>query len=229
MDEIYTQIKAKIINEQRDAQRRIRPEELADELRVSTTPVRDALKLLAREKLVTNIPNTGFFTKPVSEREMRDLFNLQWLLIDGSLRVIARNDGLLTLNASGILSHGRRQLRNCPPQSAAELADAFFLQIVRQSGNADAVDVIRNINERSCYFRLKECAFDADAVDDLASICETYYRRETEALRSEYRNYHDRRLKRLPRLISKIRHSGDAGPYADSSLSEIDWPGGGVS
>ena len=42
---------------------RIRPELLVDELRVSTTTVRESLIQLAAERLITEVPKSGFFAK----------------------------------------------------------------------------------------------------------------------------------------------------------------------
>lgn len=54
----------------------IRHTEMADELGVSVTPLREALIELAREGLIEARPNRGFVVAPFGERELRDLYEL---------------------------------------------------------------------------------------------------------------------------------------------------------
>lgn len=55
---------------------------LADELGVSRTPVREALKQLELDGLVDNIPNRGVIVKGISKQDIRDIFTLR-LAIEG--------------------------------------------------------------------------------------------------------------------------------------------------
>ena len=47
---------------------------IAEELKVSRTPVRDAFKQLAKEQLVEYIPNKGCFAKGFSHKDMADIY-----------------------------------------------------------------------------------------------------------------------------------------------------------
>src|SRR5690606_24012418 len=55
---------------------------LAEELGVSTTPVREALTRLAAERLIVFAPKRGFFAKTASEEELRGLYTLNQTLLD---------------------------------------------------------------------------------------------------------------------------------------------------
>ena len=59
--------------------RHLSPVELADQMRVSITPIRDALVRLAEEGYLTWAATRGYFTKPFSVDEQRDLLSLLWL------------------------------------------------------------------------------------------------------------------------------------------------------
>ena len=50
---------------------------LADMLKMSRTPIREALKELKSDDLVQLIPGTGIFVKELSEKELRDLFDVR--------------------------------------------------------------------------------------------------------------------------------------------------------
>jgi len=53
---------------------------LADLLKMSRTPIRDALKELKSDDLVQLIPGTGIIVKELSEKELRDLFSVRLAL-----------------------------------------------------------------------------------------------------------------------------------------------------
>src|SRR5215831_12141198 len=54
--------------------------QLAGELGVSRTPVREALLRLVREGLVENDPHRGFFVAPLSRQEVLDTYPIVWAL-----------------------------------------------------------------------------------------------------------------------------------------------------
>src|SRR5689334_1233539 len=56
--------------------RRLSPPDLAAELRVSVTPVRDALARLAAEGFISGRGGRGFFTKAYTVEEQRSLLQL---------------------------------------------------------------------------------------------------------------------------------------------------------
>lgn len=63
---------------------------LADEFEVSRTPVREALKQLQTEGLVTIRPRVGTFVTRPSRREINELFQLKELLEGAAARLLAQ-------------------------------------------------------------------------------------------------------------------------------------------
>lgn len=53
---------------------------LADELDVSRTPIREALKQLELEELVVSIPNRGMMVQGMSDHDIDDIFTIRYLL-----------------------------------------------------------------------------------------------------------------------------------------------------
>jgi DNA-binding GntR family transcriptional regulator len=80
-DHAYEKIKQQIMFGELSAGHRLHIEEIAEQLRVSSTPVRESLFRLATERFITAIPRAGFFVKSVSEAEIRDLYKLNNLLL----------------------------------------------------------------------------------------------------------------------------------------------------
>lgn len=89
----------------------IRLEQLAAELGISVTPVREALFALRAEGLITQQPRRGFVVLPVTDRDVTDVANVQ-AHVGGELAARA---------ARNITDHQLRELK----QIQAELEDAY--------------------------------------------------------------------------------------------------------
>jgi DNA-binding GntR family transcriptional regulator len=62
---------------------------IAEELGISRTPLREALKVLATEGLVTMKMRRGAYVTEVSEKDLRDVYHLLALLESDAARVVA--------------------------------------------------------------------------------------------------------------------------------------------
>jgi GntR family transcriptional regulator, carbon starvation induced regulator len=136
--------------------RRLTPTDLATELQVSVTPVRDALARLAAEGFISGRNGRGFFTKTYTVDEQRDLSQL-----------------LLSLSMTALVAAGERgqQVAKAPLDrlDAAVMADvpaaaaaARFVGAIDElisefgaaSGNAVLPVLLRNLLDRTHYVRL---------------------------------------------------------------------------
>ena len=77
IQEIYEEIKSRIINQEYTAETKLNQINIANELGVSRTPVIKALYMLQSQRLVDNIPNKGFYVHKVSLTEMVELYKLR--------------------------------------------------------------------------------------------------------------------------------------------------------
>jgi DNA-binding GntR family transcriptional regulator len=83
---------------------RIGEQELADEFKVSRGPVREAIRLLEREGLVTVLPRRGALVTQLSSDELRELYEVRSSLIELVLRKVAtaRPSELLDILRAGV-------------------------------------------------------------------------------------------------------------------------------
>lgn len=83
---------------------RIGEQELADEFKVSRGPVREAIRLLEREGLVTVLPRRGALVTQLSSAELRELYEVRSSLIELVLRKVAtaRPPELLDILRAGV-------------------------------------------------------------------------------------------------------------------------------
>ncbi|MEW6597223.1 MAG: GntR family transcriptional regulator [Pseudomonadota bacterium] len=72
----YERIKARVLDRDFRPGQFLRVAQLADELTVSATPIREALVRLASEGLLTEVHGRGYFVSRLTESDLRDLYRL---------------------------------------------------------------------------------------------------------------------------------------------------------
>jgi DNA-binding GntR family transcriptional regulator len=113
-DGAYQQIKRRILNNERPPGSQVLEPELAAELGMSRTPIREALVRLAKEGLIELLPRRGMRVLPVSPADMREI----WQVIS-------------SLEATAAELMAARKL----PPDAPELAEL-------EQANADMIDAL---------------------------------------------------------------------------------------
>ena len=88
---IYTKIKQRILNLYYEPGQSLNPKELAKEMGVSQTPIRESLLRLEWEKLVTIIPRMGIRVTNIDFKELKEVYRSR-IMIEGELgRLAAKN------------------------------------------------------------------------------------------------------------------------------------------
>lgn len=202
-DAIYDRIKARLLAQALPTGQLLQITTLADELKVSPTPVREALTRLAAERLVTFVSRKGFFTKTPSEEEIRGLYSVNQML----LHSIARKDIRRGIERECVEQSPQRS-RSLQRRDAQHLAlgvSELFIDMALQSGVSEVANIVRNINDRLHQTRLVECKIVADVFDEFSKMCGLYESGKYEEVKQAIRLYHDKRL-RLAGEICKDLH-----------------------
>lgn len=79
-DEASDHIRALIMSGQLRPGQSVRPEVIANEIEISTTPVREALQALRVEGFIELVPRKGFQVAPLNGKDIRELFVAQSLI-----------------------------------------------------------------------------------------------------------------------------------------------------
>lgn len=149
---VYSKLKELVVDFQFRPGEHLHINELSTTLKVSVTPVREALIRLTDEGLITTQPNRGFFTKVPDLHEIEDLYGMLHMLLRGSLE--ARTSDLE-------VAHLSRQDPEMSGQGASRLLcirlERLHEQIARLSLNRELVRLTRQCNERTRYVRLIDC------------------------------------------------------------------------
>lgn len=77
VNQIYSILKERIVNLELKLGQKIDIKKLAEELRVSQTPIRDVLNRLAKDDLVTLIPRRGYYVVELSAKRMEEIYDLR--------------------------------------------------------------------------------------------------------------------------------------------------------
>lgn len=205
---IYTQIKNRLLAGEFPSGKRIVPEKLAAQYTTSVTPVREALIRLSSERLINEVPKSGFFAKDLSEHEISELFELQLMALNRSLSKLS-----CTENNHRILKPPEFQREfscdgNTRADTVVRVANELFVHLAMQSGYACFVEHIKNINDRTSYVRKKDHELFGEFEKDLASLCHVYYEKEFSLVSEKLDLLFSKQIERLPVLIRMLRSAG---------------------
>lgn len=172
---------------------------LAEELGVSTTPVREALTRLAAERLIVFAPKRGFFAKTASEDELRGLYTLNQTLLDSALREWAATE-----SADEEAKAPSKIFASLPlsdkPEQLTRTVDDLFVRIATRSGIGELADIVRNFNDRLHHARMIEGEIIEHAVEELSRLRQLYGDNDVAQLQVALQTYHQRRRE----LVSSI-------------------------
>ncbi|MBR6328413.1 MAG: GntR family transcriptional regulator [Lachnospiraceae bacterium] len=128
--------------------------QLASQMGVSRTPVREAIKQLSEEGLVNMVPNRGAYVSDISEKGVMDVLEvrrtLEGLAVSRAVRRID-SEGLKRLNearekCAGAFSEGEYH-------EMAEADICFHDVILKATGNDRLVEIMNNLADRIYRYR----------------------------------------------------------------------------
>lgn len=148
----------------------VRHAEMAEELRVSVTPLREALIELAAEGLLEARPNRGFIVAPFDARELRDLYELISMLETAALRDTGVADPRLErLDAL----NGELANASGDPWRAVELDMTWHRELIADDPNQIRKEVLGGLKLRAvryAYAYLREVGHIPKSVEEHHAI-----------------------------------------------------------
>ncbi len=186
--DVAAQLREMILTGELAAGTRLNERVLCESLRVSRTPLREAFRVLAAERLVTLHPNRGASVVKLSARDIRDLFEVM-IGLEGLSGELAANrasdeqiDEVRALHYEMLAAHARRDL-----PAYYRLNRDIHEAINRAAGNPALAETYDAINIRIQHLRFRsnfnQAKWDA-AVAEHASMIEALTARDARALRA---------------------------------------------
>lgn len=153
-DTVYRSIKEKILNHEFPRGARIRDEELAKQLGVSRTPIREAIRTLIRDGLVEVVPRSMTRVRDFTEQDIVEIFDIRIQL--ESLAVRKSVDRISTAQLESLRSlhkSAEQGLRNGSPKLALEYDREMHRVILENCGNKRLQRMMITINDSVSFFR----------------------------------------------------------------------------
>lgn len=166
---IVATLKERIIAWQYPPEHRLTEEGLCREFRVSRSPVREALRVLATNGFVRRMPNRGYAVRQVNLKELEELYEVRLALELYAVGELAERGAPPAAIAS--LKETWEAVQQAPEgrrdEELAELDTAFHEQLAALIGNETLLEQLRAINERLLVFRM----IDFAKPDRVGSTC----------------------------------------------------------
>lgn len=159
-EQVFSELRRRIATGQLSPGERLRPDEIARDLQVSQTPVKEALLRLDAEGLVDTKPRRGTVVRRVSRRHTVELFRTRemietWALRDGFAEHRITDSFLNSVGKTiGELSDAVADGRFTDVEKAMEADRAMHYLIVGLSGNSIVIDWYRRLMSQTEFIRL---------------------------------------------------------------------------
>lgn len=152
-DRAYEFIKEMIFQNQLVPNQKITYDYLVEKIKLSKTPIINALNRLAQEGFVILVPNRGFFVREVNREEILEFFKIREALETLSIEESINNyrPKILKEIEKAMLNH-KKYDHSAPSRNRLALDALFHLKIAEMSGNINLVKLLKHLFE-TVYLR----------------------------------------------------------------------------
>lgn len=133
-EEVAEQLRQRIFRRELEPGSWIDELKIAEEFGISRTPLREALKVLAAEGLVTMKVRRGAYVTEMSEKDLRDVYHLLSLLESDAAGVVAEKATPAQLNALQAL-HAELEAAAGDRERFFELNEQFHILLLEMADN----------------------------------------------------------------------------------------------
>jgi len=164
-EKVYSYLRSAIVSGKFPPEGRLVEQEIARELGVSRTPVREALHQLEREGLIEHFPNRGFTVIGESESEVAEIFEIRSILEGYILRVACEGatDDLVS-DLKSLLKEAERCLAESQIEELHRINTLFHDRILQQiSGRARLKNLVKDLREYVLRYRAVTLRFPGGA------------------------------------------------------------------
>jgi DNA-binding GntR family transcriptional regulator len=162
IDNVYARLRELIISDVLRAGQKLVDRDLAEQLGVSRTPVREALGRLAMMGLVEARSRQGYYVREYSAKEVADLYEFRKVLEVHAARLAARNAQPSHISEFDRLLVDLEKLASGPARQSDTLRFELELHelIARASGNAALHQALHNLMDKVIGFIWIEASTD---------------------------------------------------------------------
>jgi DNA-binding GntR family transcriptional regulator len=149
---VYAELRRRILSLDLPPGRRLFEPELSQQLQVSRTPLREALRLLLAEDLLEQLPTGGMVVRPLSEAEIQELYTVRAAL-EGLMAAEATQRMTDRAAESLALLVTRNQRLVEFPEDAMNAGHDFHLRIAEIAGHGWAARLHEQVDGHIARYR----------------------------------------------------------------------------
>ena len=153
--QIYQIIKKEICDGNYPPGQWLQEKELAEQLNVSRSPVREVLKQLVDEGLAIEYPNKGVFVKEFTVKDIEEIYDLRTLLESYAIKNSVKT--LTSINIQELMDILQKLVKCYEDNDLAhyiEIDSHLHQYIITLGGNSLVVDIYRRVYSQSQQFRI---------------------------------------------------------------------------
>ena len=214
IDEAYRKLKEMIFRQNVIPGQRLIAKDLSEILKMSRTPIINALYLLEREGFIDSIPFRGFYVKPVDAQETIELFEVREALELQCVQLaIKRMEPGEIEKLEEIAQKHRDYMPPYYDRQKIALGTYFHIQIAKMSKNK-SLEKLLTINMEHEYLRYKYNQADPSrmkpAVDEHYELIEKMKKKDTAGSMRLLKRHIQRNRDHVIRLLEKEEKANDA-------------------
>ena len=156
------------------------------------------------EGLIVTVPKMGFFMKTLSEADIRNLYELNHVLVDWSVSCLIADaipGSVVGVPELCVLRKKLMLLKAPTDEVIANSTGLLFEACAKRSGNSEILQRVQNVSDRVNYIRICEARMQTAPLEPLLEILEYGSEGNYEKLRAALNAQYDLSLKLLPHVI----------------------------
>lgn len=182
--------------------------DLSDRLRLSPTPVREALARLSGEGLVEERRGSGYFAPAFGVTELTELYEAHQLLVLGAVRE-PRSTSVQPMSDAD--ASPANPSAGGDPSDYVARTERVFDAIVRAGGNRPLFDCYRRLVDRLAPARFAEPQVLGDVDEELGQL-QLVTDRDQQNIPARVRAFHRRRLRQAQDIVRTVRRNASKHP-----------------
>lgn len=150
VDRVYRTLRERILQGNYEPGQKLNLDQLARDLNVSNTPIREAMARLERLGLVEMVPYSGPKIKRLSPAQMQDTYDVRIALEELAVRLVAQSQDPDVFNGmAAALEMQERACNGDDPRAVVDADRAFHDALVQASGNSVLLEMLPNLSDRT--------------------------------------------------------------------------------
>lgn len=217
---VYDRIKAMAATYRLKPGERVNEVELARNLGVSRTPVREALNRIAAEGFLVALPNKGYCARSFDAQQILELYEYRSIVETGVVALVCERASDEELDALAQLTHAHRDEPDTDAQALRLLLrdEEFHERLAVLAKNDACLRSVKSLNERLRFARWLDLKVRRSLTrNDHPDIVAALQRRDTEGAQNLMRRHISHHLEHLVALT----RAGYADIYMNNALADF--------